>query len=222
MGKVTSVMHNPAWRILLVLGAVVLTAGLRASEDDLVNPFPKAGAQSPPAAAKDPDLEALQLSGITLLGSERSFNLFNPRTKKTFWVSLNEPFDGYTVLGFDAANDTIDVQRGQFRRTIALRRPTIVAAPPATAKPAVPPVPGQRPQPLTTVGVDEIANPKTPREIAQAETEARNMVSDLLEIGMQERARQKALREAQQRGQTPPQTPVQVQPQAPPPSVQQQ
>jgi hypothetical protein len=225
MNKVSSVMHSPAWRILLIWGAVILTAGTGASADDPDNPFPKRTAAPVPVASSDADLEALQLSGITMLGSERSFNVFNTRTKKSYWVSLNESFDGFTVVGFNPASDTLEVQRGQFRRAIALRQPTIMAAPPAAVRPPTPPAPnppGRRPpgqpQPATTTGVDEIANPKTPREVAQAEAEARNMVSDLLEIGMQERARQKALREAQQRGQQPP-PPQPVQPQPAPPAT---
>jgi hypothetical protein len=46
-------------------------------------------------------------------------------------------------------------------------------------------------------GVDEIRNPQTPEEIKQAEYEARMLVSDLLQISMQERERQRLLREQQ-------------------------
>jgi hypothetical protein len=85
---------------------------------------------------------------------------------------------------------------------VALRQVKIAAMPAAGVAPAVVSVPARppgSPPPVVTRTANggEIVNPKTPQEIAQAEMEARMMVSDLLEISMQERARQKALREAQ-------------------------
>lgn len=171
------------------------------------SPFEPAG--TPVVSVQgDPELQALQFSGISVIGSDHRFNLTNSRTHKSFWVALNESFDGFTVTSYDPASDSVIVQRGAFSRVVPLRRATIVAQ--AVPAPVVPvPLPPAGAEPArTVVGVNEIANPKTPKEIAQAEFEARMLVSDLMEISMRERARQKALRDAQRAPQNAPPPPV--------------
>lgn len=179
-----------------MLPGVVLQAG-----EQPLNPFRKNGAaavDTPPAS--DADLDALQLSGISMIGSERLFNLVDTRTQRSFWIPLKGSQNGFTVTAFDRDNDKIVVKRGAFTRTIALRKSVLVA--PTPSRPAAPPAPVVSSMPplneLPKEGVAELKDPKTPAEIKQAEFEARMMVSDLLEISMRERERQRAIREGRQ------------------------
>lgn len=196
--------------ILAIVGAVVFSsAPSRAQAEDLVNPFGREETAAPVPVAGDADLDALQFSGLVSIVDQRSFNFTDTRTRKNFWVPMNGTENGFTVVSYDANAEQVVVRRGTRTRPIALRKTVLVALPAgAGARPAGP----TGPVPVTTAaaprppgsGVDEIKNPKTPAEIKQAEFEARMLVSDLLDISMQERARQKALRDAQARGQTGP------------------
>lgn len=194
---------NRIWLPLLISTFVAPLAVAAQSNDP--NPFePPAATPGPGPAVGDADLDALQFSGVSTIGDETSFNFSDPRTRKSFWVSLKGSSEGgFSVVSYDAAAEQVVVRHGSRTRPISLRKSVLVAAPVVIARPAAAP-------PITTAanaprpsggGVDEIKNPKTPEEIKQAEYEARMLVSDLLDISMQERARQRAIREAQTRGQ---------------------
>lgn len=189
---------------VVVLGAVLLPAAMsNGTEEPSVFDRP-APATAQPANSSDGDLGALQLSGISTLGGQSMFNFVDARNNRSFWVPLNGTTNGFSVTAYDAATETVVVGRNGQSRPIKLRQAKIAALPgPVGAAPnvQVPARPPGSPPPavIRTADGGEIVNPKTPQEIAQAEMEARMMVSDLLEISMQERARQKALREAQQK-----------------------
>lgn len=201
---------SPKVRALIgSLIAGLVCAGVPASAQD-GTVFDRPGAAPAQAAnTGDGDLAALQLSGVSSLGGQRMFNFVDSRNNKSFWVPLNGSTDGFSVTAYDENNVAVTVTRGGQSRQVQLRQVQIAAPPAASAHPVtvqVPPRPAGSPAPavIRTADGGEIVNPKTPQEIAQAEMEARMMVSDLLEISMQERARQKALREAQQKQQQQP------------------
>ena len=206
MDYVCAVMRKSSQGILFVLiGVGCLFGAGTAGASDPVSIFdepPRAAELAP--VAKDPRLEALHLTGISLVGDVRSFNIYDTQGKKSYWIRKDEAFDGFKVVGYDAATQSVTVQSPVTARIVPLRHARIVAVSPTIAAPAavVVPPPFESKIPAHVVGVDELKNPKTPAEIKQAEYEARMMVSDLLEISMQERARQKALRDAQKNGQT--------------------
>lgn len=193
----------PAVRIVGLTVALVLGAVPAVAQEEDVTIFNRPG-PSAPGGQQDgnQDLNAIQLSGISTLGGQSMFNFVDTRTNRSFWVPLKGTVNGFTVLSYEPGSDTVVVDRGGMQRSVRLRQAKIVSmAAPVTQAPAPVVEPPMRPpsgMPATVVRTPdggEIANPKTPQEIAQAETEARMMVSDLLEISMQERARQKALRE---------------------------
>ncbi len=186
-------------RMAFWIGLAVSCIGGAEAANSSGSPFLPAGARqaAPAAPTMDKELADLQLSGISVIGDQKQFNFVNPGTRQTFWLALGASENGFTVEAYDAKADAVVVRRGNFTRRLELRQSRIVAAvapkepsslPPLKTAPDVPDV--------QVAGVDEIKNPKTPAEIKQAEFEARMLVSDLLEISMQERARQRALREA--------------------------
>jgi hypothetical protein len=199
--------HLVACAAAAVLSLSAALSETSAQQASLINPFEQTNAAPVVADAGDADLNALEFSGVAAIVDQRSFNFTDTRTRKNFWVPLNGTENGFTVESYDERAEQVVVRRGTHTRPITLRKTQLVALPvPANHQPYTPP-------PITTAaataprapgpGVDELKNPKTPAEIKQAEYEARMLVSDLLDISMQERARQKALREAQARGQTP-------------------
>lgn len=191
----------------LCLGTVLIFGSLPARGGDENTLFDRPGPPTAaPASAGDAELGALQLSGISTLGGKSMFNFIDPRSNRSFWVVLHGTTNGFSVESYDESTVTVVVSRQGQSRSLKLRQAQITAMPVAAGAPRVPPVgvparttTGPAPAVIRTADGGEIVNPKTPQEIAQAETEARMMVSDLLEISMQERARQKALREAQQK-----------------------
>ena len=191
------------------LGVFVLLSAapvFAADETTLFSPPAPAGAA--PANTADADLGSLQLSGISTLGGQSMFNFVDARNNRSFWIALNGSANGFSVVSYDETSDTVVVSRNGQQRSVKLRQAKIASMPgpvpqaaPAVVQAPAMPAGGPPPAVIKTPDGGEIVNPKTPQEIAQAEMEARMMVSDLLEFSMQERARQKALREAQRQQQ---------------------
>ena len=202
--------------VLLAAGSALLGPAQGVAEE--LSPFDRPGGV--PSAAIAPveaysDLGVLSLTGISTLGGQSMFNFVNGRTKRSFWVGLGQSTDGFSAISYDGSSDTVVVEHAGKRRAIRLSEARIVALPagmgagvvaatavspanlPSEPTPVVAPSMAGAPSGpvVRTESGGEIANPKSPNEIAQAEMEARMMVSDLLEISMRERARQKALRE---------------------------
>ncbi len=206
---------NLVVKIRLVASAIIAVVGTSAhgaDESTLFGP-PSRIVGEPRLDTVDGELNAIQLAGISTLGGQSMFNLVDSRNNKSFWVTMKGTANGFTVDSYDAATDTVVIGYNGRTRPLKLRQAKIASMPTGPAMPAPVPVravaTGPQPAVIHTPNGAEISNPKTPQEIAQAETEARNLVSDLLEISMQERARQKALREAaqKQQGGSPPPAP---------------
>lgn len=175
---------------LLVTGAVNPVAG----QD--INPFGAHQAKPAPVASTDAELSALEFRGVAQIGERRSFNFTDTRTQKSFWLAADEPENeqGFAVVSYDPKSEQVVVRRGANTRAISLRKAVLVAAP---GSPVVRPTPVVAANRTPGGGVDEIANPKTPEEIKQAEYEARMLVSDLLDISMKAREEQRKRREAE-------------------------
>ncbi len=200
--------HSASIRLVatLVVCAWLSGAGLGAEDAPSDNPFQRAGIVSNPAASSgDADLDALQFSGLSSIGDQRSFNFTDQRTHKSFWVPMGGAENGVSIVSYDEQNEQVTVRRGRVQKPLSLRKAVLVAA---TSGSAMPPRAGPSftvannppPHPPGS-GVDEIKNPKTPAEVKQAEYEARMLVSDLLDISMKAREEQRKLREARERGQ---------------------
>lgn len=175
------------------LAAVAGTASLREG-----SPF--AAPAAPAAAPTNQALAGLELTGIVVIDQRPRFSLRDVTSSKIYWLELNQPEDGLTVVTYDAANSTATVEGRGGSRLLVLKQTAISTAPglPA-AVPAPAPVPqvaaGFSPPPRPVAQPAPRPEPApanlTPEQVKtrQAETEARMLVSDLMEISMQERAR---------------------------------
>jgi len=137
--------------------------------------------------------EGLELAGVSSTAKNTLVCIYDNQTKRSHWIPVNATVEGIKVVAYDATLDQVSLLVGGQQKVLRLRKATVsgvaIPNPGATAAgfatPAVQPSTPGTPQP-----------PPAPGSIAQQETEARMLVSDLLEIGIQQR---KAYEEAQKK-----------------------
>lgn len=158
--------------------------------------------------------ETLEFAGVNTIGKKTDLRIYDKSTKKSRWIPLGETIDGITALKYDSRLEQAVVRANGVEKVLSMRKgtgpvnapsvmppmgtPTVVPLP-APAPPAVPsqpvasmPAPAAPPTPAPPIP----GAPQTPETVARQETEARMLVSDLLEIGM---AQRKAYEEAQRK-----------------------
>lgn len=161
----------------LVLAVTAAAGDARIHVSPFLPPPGDPSAAAAPATAKD----ALEFTGVIVTGKSVLLNLTDTQAKKSFWIGLGKTEEGIEAVDYDRRQDAATVKvRGETRRLV-MKQPVVVASSGASAAivPVAPVVP--------------LPPPSTP---AEAEREARMLVSDLLEIGMQQR---KAYEEAQRK-----------------------
>jgi hypothetical protein len=172
---------------------VLAASGLAASAfgQTLVSnsPFAAVGGGAGSASAR---AEAYELAGSTSLGSQVSVCIFERQNKRSEWITVGETVDGVRVVSYDATNDSAVVTIDGTRKDLTMRKDT-VASSGSTYNPSVVPVSNVQVASLVPVQPSVAAAPGTP---AAEQREARMLVSDLLEIGLQQR---KAYENAKQR-----------------------
>lgn len=200
--------------LLLAAATAAETTGLPKN-----SPFQLRGGPAAPAAAAN---ETLELAGVSsIVGKKPDLILYDKTAKKSHWIAEGETKEGIAVINYDERREEAVVKVNGVQKTLALRKTAgpvgvrPVATLPAgfnTPLPAPLPAPMSAPQsaadgfaPSTASSTDgprsaapAPAAPGSPAEIqTRQETEARMLVSDLLEIGMaQRRAYEEAQRKA--------------------------
>jgi hypothetical protein len=198
-------MTRPAPYLLrwLQCGAALASLGLvsnlgRAQSALVANsPFTPSGTSAGATAAAAQDFE---LTGSTAEGSTVTVCIYARQTKRSQWIPVGGVSDGVRVISYDADHDRAVVMVGGVRKDVAMRKATFggkggsaAPAPMLTASTpaALPPYPAAGLPPVE-------GGPATKPEAEQRE--ARMLVSDLLEIGVQQR---KAFQEARQKAAAP-------------------
>ncbi len=125
-------------------------------------------------------LDYLQISGVTTLGKNVLISIHDSKSKKSHWIPVGGTKAGISILNYNAKTNSVVVKCGKKSALLTLRIAANQGKSSITQKNKV-----------TTLD-EEYGRPLTVKE---QETEARMLVSDLLEIGMEERARQQKLRE---------------------------
>lgn len=216
-------MMSLAARIAALLGLVLASnAGSLAAEKPLGLPknspfMPPAGSAPAVAAAN----ETIEFAGVSSVGKRTDLIFYDKSTKKSHWIAKGETKEGIAVLNYDERREQAVVKVNGVEKTLSLRKaagpvgsPQPVAPmpvgfnvpPPTPPPPAAPGVVAATPLPSPPVNAIPVAPPPptapksdvplTPEMRSKQETEARMLVSDLLEIGM---AQRKAYEEAQRR-----------------------
>lgn len=136
---------------------------------------------------------AYELTGTNTTSRGTQVCIFDAQAKRSHWISVGSAYDDIRVVSYDPANDLAVISVHGSVMSLGMRRAFVskqagLATGPAIAPIAPPSVPRKTGPPV---------QPQAP-EIAKQEREARMLVSDLLEIGMQQR---KAYEEAQKKAQ---------------------
>lgn len=201
-------------RRLALLSTLALSAAAiaLAQAPAISNPF-SAPASAPTAAATTHD--GIEFAGISEIGKDTHFVFVDKTAKKTRWVKEGETVEGISIVRYDSRVEQVTIRYNGSEKTLSIRK---AASTPRTPGHVVAPlqpaagfaVPTALPQPIPAMpmpiaaaenggqgGMPAAPAPSTPQTAqAKAETDARMLVSDLLEIGM---AQRKAYEEAQRK-----------------------
>ncbi len=144
------------------------------------------------AGAAGAPAEAYELAGSTSMGSEVSVCIYERQKHRSEWIAVGDSVDGIKVLSYDGANDAAVVTIDGARRELSMRKAAVASLGPTS----YPRVPTPAAEPVASLVPAPTQGPATQASIARDQQEARMLVSDLLEIGVQQR---KAYQEAKQR-----------------------
>ena len=201
---------------------LVLAAAACAAETTSGTSLPRQSPFLPPggAAPTAAPAETLEFTGVSLIGTKADLVFHDKAAKKSHWIAEGDTKDGIAVLRYDARRQQAVVKVNGVEKVLSLRKGSGPVNAPAAAQPlptgfnvpvanAAVPVPVGAPVPPAAAPVASAPvptapvaaatkpdNPATPEAQVKAETEARMLVSDLLEIGM---AQRKAYEEAQRK-----------------------
>lgn len=185
-------------RSLFLTAALAAPVAFGAGTAFAQQPVLKTSPFLPPASAAKPATAAptdLEFTGVLLAGPQTQVCITRKQVRRSSWIRVGDSSDGIEVVSHDAPKESVVVRVGGVTHELKLKTaaPMTAAAPAATLRPVVAPV--ALPSAAGTLQAPLI-DPPPPVTIAEKEREARMLVSDLLEIGMQQR---KAYAEAQRK-----------------------
>lgn len=133
-----------------------------------------------------------ELAGMSVAGKATLLSITRVRDKRSFWVPVGQTVGEITAVSYDPKTDQATIKAEGQLLTLSMRKSVVVSAP-VSRQPAPAPTPVFRPATLPAVSIPPL--PATEQE--EKETEARMLVTDLLEIGQeQRRAYEEAQRQA--------------------------
>jgi hypothetical protein len=183
----------PGWvrRLLAPALALSVCAGVACGQTTLVASSPFAPAGSAAAAGGAP-AEAYDLAGSSIEGSTVLVCIFDRQAKHSEWIPVGGVSGAIHVISYDSLHDRAVVTISGARKELGLRNaPVLAGAPFEMALPIASMTP-----PVVNPGPAIPLSPETKASLAHDQNEARMLVSDLLEIGVQQR---KAYQEAKQK-----------------------
>jgi hypothetical protein len=161
--------------VVLVFAAACLLLSGTESQD--ASPFlPPDTGRAAPVSVPAPTLTNLQFASVLSFGREVLISVYDVRTNEGVWIPVGGEAQGIRIVTYDPENEEVTVLSAGVTARLKLREAQFVG------------VGIFRPLPTLE---QEYGRPLT---VEEEETEARMLVSDLLEIGMEERARQRELR----------------------------
>jgi hypothetical protein len=157
------------------------------------SPFLPAGNAAATAAAPAGGLEFIAVLGE---GSKTSIDLYDPQTKKSRWIPVRDEANGIAVLSYDATRNQVVIRTGGMEKRLTLRKESgVVAGAVSVSATPAPTTSSTAAAPALTPGTKPAPSATSPA-ITKEQTEARMLVSDLLEIGA---AQRKAYEDAQKK-----------------------
>lgn len=203
--------------LLLLLAAYPAFAAESGTGLPRSSPFLPASAASAPAEAA---AEAVEFAGVSTVGKRTDLIFHDKAAKKNHWIAKGETKEGISLIDYDEQRQQAVVKINGTEKTLALRKaaaprvPARAVAPApvgfnVSTAPAMAPTPVSEPAAVAASDAAQLAlkmagapgaAPSSPEATRiKQETEARMLVSDLLEIGM---AQRKAYEDAQRKAAT--------------------
>ena len=143
------------------------------------SPFAPQGATT--AQAGGPP-ESFELAGSSVQGSNVTVCIFERQKKHSVWIPVGGDVDGVHVISYDVGHDTAVVTISGSRKELSMRKAAVVSTNAGGG--------GRAPQ-MTAMPPDMAPIAAAPGQpggpVVQDQKEARMLVSDLLEIGVQQR-----------------------------------
>jgi hypothetical protein len=94
------------------------------------NPFLPEGYEVPNKPAEPPKpspVAQFELRSIMVLNGVHTFSLYDTKTKKGFWIDLNETVEGVSISDYNESDESINVRSGGYSRRLKLKEAQIVA-----------------------------------------------------------------------------------------------
>ncbi len=148
------------------------------------SPFLPGGTTDVVHASDDTDCE---LVGVISSSKQTLVGINEKTVHRSLWIAVGKTIDGVEVVSCDSKQDRAVIRIGGQLRTITMHAVPTTTTPASQVKIATVNAPINAP----------VAQPAVMTEQEQKENEARMLVSDLMEIGMQQR---KAYEDAQRAG----------------------
>jgi hypothetical protein len=176
--------------------AAALAAGIgfASAQSSLADSSPFLPASGGSAGASAQASDTYELAGVAISGSDVAVCIFERAKKQSRWISVGETTDGIKVLRYDEAKDHATVTIAGAVKELYLRKAAVssaLAPQPAQGFATTYPAPAPAPSPPVQTQPGDVK-----RDDKKDEKEARMLVSDLLEIGIQQR---KAYEEAKRK-----------------------
>jgi hypothetical protein len=124
-------MKAKTWRHVGLLLGAVLASGLSAfGQDAPENPFLPDGykaAAKPTEPPKPSPVAQFELRSIMVLNGVHTFSLYDTKTKKGFWIDLDETVEGVSISDYNKSDESVNVRSGGYSRRLKLKEAQIVA-----------------------------------------------------------------------------------------------
>ena len=160
------------------------------------SPFlpPASAAASGPQSQSSP----YELTGSLTTSRGTEVCIFDAQAKRSHWIPIGSAYGDIQVVSYDAGGDRAVISVHGSQVSLVMRKAVVAGLPaqPPGVRPPMPTVFMGIPPP-TPRNAPPVVQPVSP-EIAKQEREARMLVSDLMDIGMQQRKAHEEAMKAEQ------------------------
>jgi len=193
----------PMRTILSLLASITTALAVGAGVESLQERSPFLPPSAPKSAAQGDALSSIELTGIFSLNGKPKFSVRDTSSGRSLWIGLGETEEGLTIRSYDESKSSVVIEGRGGSRNVVIREARVTTAPstpipiqvagppgqPARMATIIPNPPPQQQRPQASQPQQATSAATGPKTDAEKERDARLLVSDLLEISIQERKR---------------------------------
>lgn len=178
----------------VALSVLFSILAIASSAQSLPKESPFAGGASTAPAAAASSAADFELVGMSVVGKTTLLGISRTSDHHSYWIPLGGSVADITAVSFNAKTDQAVIRAGGKPLTLSMRRASVVPASPAD--PPALPLPHLAAAPATSTASVAPAPPAPMTVQEEKEMEARMLVTDLLEIGQEQRKAYEAAQRA--------------------------